>query len=70
WPAPLSGATMFRGSGAIGSQNLAGMTTSGSSVIAVAVTGALNINSYGETGTWMLFYNSAVSAVAIDRDYP
>jgi len=70
WPAPLAGATMFRGSGAIGSQNSSGQATSGSSVVAVGVVGSYNIDAYGETGTWMLFYNSAVSAQMVDRDLP
>lgn len=70
WEAPSSGSTVFRGQGST-SQNMTAMVTSGSSVVTVSSTvGSFGIDAYGETGTWMLFYNSAVSAQMIDRDLP
>lgn len=69
WPAPDAGTTTFRANATL-SQNFTGMATSGSSVVTVNNIGSLGIDAYGETGTWRLFYNSAVSAQMVDRDLP
>uniref|UniRef100_A0A6M3IG56 Uncharacterized protein n=1 Tax=viral metagenome TaxID=1070528 RepID=A0A6M3IG56_9ZZZZ len=74
WPAPYAGATAYRtGLGAFDTttENASIMATSGSSVITVSlIAGSRGIDAYGESGTWMLFYNSAVSAQMIDRNLP
>lgn len=68
WPAPLAGTTKFRADGAVtGSQNLAGFTTSGTSTMAIGVTGVYGLNDQGKSMTFKLFYNSAVSAQMINN---
>jgi len=70
YTAPETGSTVYRGFD-LKSQNATIMATSGSSVVTVSSTGpSYNINSYGEMATWMLFYDSAVSAQLINRIYP
>lgn len=67
WPAPLAGATRW-GYQTIGNQNIAGQTTSGTSTVAIsATTGSRNINEIGKKATFMLFYNSAVSAQLLNN---
>lgn len=70
WPAPAAGSTTFRAQATL-SENATIMATSGSSVVTLSsIAGSRGIDAYGESGTWMLFYNSAVSAQMIDRDLP
>jgi len=70
WSAPYAGVTAYGHlSGQI--QNMTGMATSGSSVITVmSGTSSQNINSYGDTETWQMFNESAVSATLSNKYMP
>ena len=68
FPAPLAGTTTWyvgaTGGKTVGRQNMTGMATSGSSTITTASEGPMaTMNTVGEMATWILMYDSAVSAV-------